>query len=298
MKFPIKKILSNFIIYSTLISQVSTNSDLAPQKLSRDIYKNKSLEEVVREVKTWRQAGEYILTHLKYLDDEKVAYNYPDYMPFKTIHESGFEDCDGGAVAGAALLSDNNRYQCFNMVFSNDSTGIGHAVTLVYDEVTQKFGSLGINKGDIIEPQYSWCDEIAYRINKNAKAQFNMVSIFEFDYSSLIYGKHFVDVIRGNEKEGIISVIYVLDSGKEDKEKFAIFNEPPEEYSSYQNWLEASRDKNLFTKSQADTLIAKTSQAWNTIVARISQSDFEYPYIVDGARGCIQRFQMISKEDN
>lgn len=175
----------------------------AGRYILNDPYKNMTAKQAVRNIDSWKGAENYIMRHMKYSFDSS-NYGFEDFdAPFDEIHKRGKDDCDGGATAGAALLSDNPRYKVTHMTLNGriDSEGtagqllgkIGmsgnHAVTLVYDTKTKKYGSLGINSVDNIEPTLDSPESVFKRINRWFLLQFRDFELGEYDATSLLHGK-------------------------------------------------------------------------------------------------------------
>ena len=173
----------------------------ATRYMMRDSYRNVPAEQAIKTVNNWEGAEDYILRHLRYSSD-RANYGAEDFdAPFDEINARGRDDCDGGATAGAALLSDNARYTLSRMHLSGRGGAIGsflgtfglsegHDVTLVYDKETGKYGSLGINAFDNIKPTYNTPEDIFKRLNMSFLWIFDNFTLIEYDTSSLLHGKN------------------------------------------------------------------------------------------------------------
>jgi hypothetical protein len=133
--------------------------------------------EVIKEVKTPEQAKRYLTEYLSVKADLE-NYGVEDYVAsFKKINEKGVDDCDGGALAAAALLRDDEYPSLMLCMFRKEHSlehHGGHAV-FIY-QVNGKWGTLGIKEVDCEPPQYSSAEEIvrSYRVEK-----FNVINIEE-----------------------------------------------------------------------------------------------------------------------
>lgn len=185
--------------------------------LFKDPYKQVSLEEAINQVKTWGEAEDYMMKHLKYVSDSK-NYRISDHeAPFKDIHEKGKDDCDGGAVVGAALLSDNiDRYETFSMTLNGRDLGFvgtllepiglnsSHVICVVYDKETKKFGSLGINAVDCQKPDMDSIDDVFKKVNKRFLWMFGDYDVYKYDPATLIYGVSYLKIYANACKQSNI----------------------------------------------------------------------------------------------
>ena len=131
----------------------------------------------IREVKTPLEAAIYCNNVLLYTSDEEL-YNTRDYWAsFKQIHAMKRDDCEGGAFAAAALLSDDGFPPYIMMLHKEKETG--HAV-FVYRNQDGKFGSVGIHDTDFSNPVYDRIEELAEQISKGLKSEFRTYEIFDF----------------------------------------------------------------------------------------------------------------------
>ncbi len=170
--------------------------------LTKDSYGNMSSEQLVRKVDSWEGARDYIMQHLKYSFDE-TNYGFEDVdAPFDEINRRGKDDCDGGATAGATLLSNDPRYKVSRMILlGRDSDGISgsllarlglrdsHAITIVYDSKTQKYGSLGINAVDNIKPVFDSPESVFRKLNRKFLWQFKDFELKKYDPETLLKGE-------------------------------------------------------------------------------------------------------------
>ena len=160
-----------------------------------DKFDKKTSEQVIKDVSSWKDAKNYILTHLTYCSDNK-NYGCDFEAPFRTIHKQRKDDCDGGATAASALLSDNSKYEIKKMTLYTKSNWVAsliltnHVVALVYDKETKKYGSLGINPCDNIKPKYDSQEKVFKKLNQSFFWTFGNFSCSKYNASSLIDGMH------------------------------------------------------------------------------------------------------------
>ena len=102
------------------------------------------------------------------------------YLSFKHIHKNEIDDCNGGALTAAALLSDDG-YEPLVLTMlekggEKPNPSMGHIIFIYKKE--NKWGTLGINPSDCQEPKYSSIEEIVQRYNfityfvKNIKEEY------------------------------------------------------------------------------------------------------------------------------
>ena len=180
-------LFSSFLISSSSCSsnyeKIKSESELHQVYISEDknlLYKpypqseidrvlciaEKDYSSVVRELKTPFEAGIYCTKFLKHGGDNAdfIIYGKENYWAsFKIIHKNKVDDCDGGAVAAAAILSDD-WFPPYILVMSDKEKG--HAVFL-YQNQKGKYGSIGINNEDINPPIIDSLEELVRKIGKN-----------------------------------------------------------------------------------------------------------------------------------
>ncbi len=117
----------------------------------RRMYKEMNYLGAIQHVERPGQAQEYLDYHLHVGYDKEVyawkedrkGYVYkPDdfWAPFKLIHEKGRDDCDGFAVAAAALLSDNGYSGDILWLYSaNPTIKNSHVVYIYKNRTTEKY---------------------------------------------------------------------------------------------------------------------------------------------------------------
>jgi len=191
----------NTLVQGNVIRDIERDFGMIP-----DPYKNMSLERVVKQVTTWEEAEQYIMAHLRYkYDKDNFGQNHIE-ASFEEIHKRKVDDCDGGAVAAAALLSDNPRYEVYRMrlVMKDsidhiddfiESLGMtspfaNHAVSIVYDKDTMKFGALGINAADCIKPEFDSIGEVFNKINTAFLYNFGDYELSRYNPSNIMHGKN------------------------------------------------------------------------------------------------------------
>jgi len=103
------------------------------EKHKREVYnkyKNMSIQELIEYVKDPKQVQGYFYYYLRPDYDKEVyaikigefIYKPENFVaPFKLVHEKGRDDCDGYAVAAAALLSDNGYGQDLLYLYSTNT---------------------------------------------------------------------------------------------------------------------------------------------------------------------------------
>ncbi len=136
-----------------------------------------SHEVAIKQISTVEQAEEYLTKYLKYSYD-KDNYGEEDYIAsFKVIHERKTDDCDGGALAAAALLSDDG-YKPLMLIMgtrNENKSWDGHAI-FVYEK-NGLIGCLGISKGDCIHPRFQSLEEVTMYFKFNEYKLVNLDDI-------------------------------------------------------------------------------------------------------------------------
>ncbi|MDP2908796.1 MAG: hypothetical protein Q8N77_03235 [Nanoarchaeota archaeon] len=128
---------------------------------------------VVKELKTPLEAMIYCTKVLSYEKDINV-YGKKDYWAsFKNIHKNKKDDCDGGAFAAAAILSDDG-FPPYIAVFRNNKEA--HAV-FVYKTTEGKYGSIGINTSDCVSGCGS-IEELRDRLSK-VKDKYTHIKVYD-----------------------------------------------------------------------------------------------------------------------
>jgi len=139
------------------------------QKIAtEDIYRSMSPEEAIKYVDSYGKAKDYVLNHIQYAD-------HKGYQSFEETHRLRKGVCRDATQAVLSLLSDDtNRYDTFFMALNSQSTNdVGHAVALINDRKLCKFGSLGINECDCIEPTCESIQAVYDKINQSFSNQFS-----------------------------------------------------------------------------------------------------------------------------
>lgn len=122
---------------------------------------------VIKDIKTVEEAAIYCTEILKHggNDFDLRTYGESDYWAsFKRIHEKKIDDCDGGALAAAALLRDDG-YPSYILIIKGNYHGNErvHAV-FPYRNQEGKYGSIGINKEDIVSPMMDSLEHLSSHI--------------------------------------------------------------------------------------------------------------------------------------
>lgn len=150
-----------------------------------DPYKGVSAEELVNRIQTWSETRDYIMRHITPMLDID-NYGKEEYTAsFPEINLRGREDCEGSAFVANSLLSNDLNYGLY-LMFMGGSSG-GHAVALVQDKRTLKYGSLGINACDNIIPSYDYPNDVFNEISKSFYGGFNKFNIYDFNSANFEY---------------------------------------------------------------------------------------------------------------
>jgi len=123
-----------------------------------------SYDAVMVSISSPYEAMQYLLSYLRYVSDSE-AYGERDYVAsFRIVHERRCDDCDGGALAAAALLSDDGYPPLLLCMYNDDHTMThmgGHMVFIYHDG--DKWGTLGIMEYDCMMPFYGSIEAIVER---------------------------------------------------------------------------------------------------------------------------------------
>lgn len=120
-----------------------------------DPYKGKTFEQVTQDVKGWEGTRDYLIRHMRFgatSDDPK------------RMHERGTAICFDAASLAKTLLEKDPQYETEVVTFSKGNDIPSHAITLVKDKKTGKYGSLGVYASDCIRPSYKSPESIYRRI--------------------------------------------------------------------------------------------------------------------------------------
>ena len=110
----------------------SPKIDEKQQMQETKTFATQTFEEAMIQVTTPNQVREYLLNFLDYQKDAK-NFGETEYMAsFRVIHQNRSDDCDGAALAAAALLHDNGYPPLMLCMYEDDSSN-GHAV-FVYNK--------------------------------------------------------------------------------------------------------------------------------------------------------------------
>jgi len=155
--------------------------DSYPKDLEEVISKVEKIAEkdyltVIKELKTPLEASIYCTKILEYENDIKV-YGKRDYWAsFKQIHKNKKDDCDGGALAAAAILSDDG-FQPYIAVLSDEGTPVQAHAIFVYKTDKEKYGSIGINRSDCT----SGYDSLEKLVNDMGFSHFQIYNISKYN---------------------------------------------------------------------------------------------------------------------
>ncbi len=147
---------------------------------------NKNFKEAIKEIDSIEKAEIYVQNYLFYkkdiINDKEVEY----YACFKKIHERKTDDCDGMAIAAAALLSDDGYPAYLLRLYENFKEG--HVVFLY--KVNGKFGSIGHTNQDNYPPRFNKVSDLVKKISKGMEANYKRYEIINLSK----YNKEFIDV--------------------------------------------------------------------------------------------------------
>lgn len=154
-------------------------------KVSKEDYKT-----VIKELKTPLEAAIYCIYVIEGREDAdwRLYGRYEYFASFKYIHDIKADDCDGGSVAAAAILSDNG-FPPYIGILEQDE-GDGHAI-FVYKK-DGLYGSIGINISDY-RFGYANVEDLKDAIGKTLEQEFDTIEIYDL-------GKRFPDFID-NDKD-------------------------------------------------------------------------------------------------
>lgn len=158
----------------------------------KDVAK-KDYKSVVKELKTPLEAIIYCTKVLSYKDD-KIVYGKLDYWAsFKNIHKNKMDDCDGGALAAAAILSDDG-FPPYIMVIENLFSAHG---VFVYKTTEGEYNSIGINAADCITSRKS-IEELKEALSMAARMENTKMQIYDLS-------KRFPDYIDNDRNNDLRS---------------------------------------------------------------------------------------------
>jgi len=160
------------------------------KELAKENYKD-----VMKALSTPEEVAVYCTKILQHggNDIDMKQYEEQDYWAsFKRVHENKIDDCDGGAVAAAAILNDNG-YPPY--ILTMQCKGHGHAVFL-YRNKEGKFGSLGIYRADCINPEEKSVKSLVDEIARNSGIDYNQFAIFDIS-------KKFPDFIDNDKNNDV-----------------------------------------------------------------------------------------------
>lgn len=148
--------VNNYRKYKACLTQpsemVAVETYPEPQDITEIVHKvkevaKKDYKTAIKELKTPLEASIYCTKIIEYENDIKV-YGKKDYWAsFKHIHKNKKDDCDGGALAAAAILSDDG-FPPYIAVISNEGIPVQAHAIFVYKTTKGKYGSIGINGFD------------------------------------------------------------------------------------------------------------------------------------------------------
>lgn len=179
----LKKRLTNIILSTIICASGCAASPTLPNNFELD--PASPHRKKIAEVDTVDKAQEYCGS--LYYEFDKDNYGEENYWAsFKTIYKKGKDDCDGAAVAAAALLSDDGYPAKIICMYGKE---YGHAIFL-YEE-KGKYGSIGINWCDNNSAVFDSVDELVRAIDKlingeDAKEDERFYYYYILDFSKYI----------------------------------------------------------------------------------------------------------------
>jgi len=123
------------------------------------------------------------LFFMKYQDDY-ITYKKADFMAsFKKVHHNRADDCDGGMIYAAGALSDNG-FPAYELILRGEKYKNNKKITLnhslfIYKTDKGNFGTLGINKEDMLYPRYKSIEELVEKINKGMGIDYTEYEIYD-----------------------------------------------------------------------------------------------------------------------
>ena len=156
-----------------------------------------SYKDVIRDLSSPLEAALYCTEVLKYDKDINV-YGVDSYFgSFKKIHENKRDDCDGGALAAAAILSDDG-FPPYMLIIKGDlKAQVKAHVVFLYKDKNGKYGSIGINRLDVNPPIFDSVDSLANKLAMDAGFSLNCYEIYDL---SKVYSD-FIDNDKDNDPE-------------------------------------------------------------------------------------------------
>lgn len=185
----IKKILPFALLLGLLKfpSEPSEKFKNSPSKqLSRRYY-----QDIMDSINTPEQTKVYLLDYLHY-ENDLVNYRGDYFASFRKINEKGSDDCDGGAIAAAALLKDNGHPPLF-LRMKKEGRNFSHAIYIYQKDGL--WGGLGIRESDCFKPQYKTVEELVKSKDYDQFEVMNLDSLFpDLDWTKEDIGR------RGGKK--------------------------------------------------------------------------------------------------
>jgi len=148
--------------------------------------------DAMESITTPEEAAAYITAFMEHGGEtiDSRIYFEPDYCAsFKVMHQRLMhckkiaDDCDGGALAAAALLQDNGFpshiliLETFQSPYSRMLKTTSHAVFLYRTQTG--FGSLGINPSDMQQPVHKNISSLVRQINTASKQNYQRFSVYD-----------------------------------------------------------------------------------------------------------------------
>lgn len=162
-----------------------TPKDYLKAKELVESLKDKSYKDVIAALKTPLEAVVYNVELLEYKSDVEVFGKRDYHASFKRIHKNKKDDCDGAAIAAAAVLSDDG-FPAYVAILETPGVDVAHEV-FVYKTENGKFSSIGINDTDCLF-NYNSLGELRVEICKGLRHKHTKITIYDL-------GKRYPDFI-------------------------------------------------------------------------------------------------------
>lgn len=153
--------------------------------------KNKDYKTVIEELKTPLESLVYCRVILESKNDIEVYGKEDHHASFKHIHENKKDDCDGGAIATAAILSDNG-FPPYVAILSNPGEKKSHEV-FIFKTKKGEYCSTGKNISDY--QLYPNIEDLKEAIGRGLNKRYKEMVIYDL---SKVY-PDFIDNDKNND---------------------------------------------------------------------------------------------------
>lgn len=193
-----KKLDSSFMFEKEWNEYVKSGYDIKKSrpllKKMREISKKNSSKYYIKEINNVKNP-EDVMSELIFMrtDSDKNIFGENDYSAsFRVVHKNKKDDCDGGTIYAAGALYDNG-FAPYELVLKEEGEikNILHAV-FIYKTDEGNFGTLGINKEDMLYPRYNSIEKLVEKINDLMDNSFSTYEIYNIE-------KPFPDFIHNNK---------------------------------------------------------------------------------------------------